>query len=206
MNGPQDVGGAHGFGPVVPEPNEPVFHDDWETLAFALSILMGPCGFWSIDRSRYFRETLPHPDYYTLTYYGIWLEALERLVADVGIHERTPPPKRVLRGAEVRPTLAAGFPYDRPGPAPRFGVGAAVRVRPMNPAHHNRAPRYLRGKTGWVTRVHGIHVFPDTSAQNAGEAPTALYTIAFDAKDLWGEDTTAGRVHADLFEPYLDAV
>ena len=25
MNGAQDMGGKHGFGPVKPEPNEPVF-------------------------------------------------------------------------------------------------------------------------------------------------------------------------------------
>jgi hypothetical protein len=26
MNGAHDMGGMHGFGPVVAEPNEPVFH------------------------------------------------------------------------------------------------------------------------------------------------------------------------------------
>ncbi len=25
-----DMGGMHGFGPVEAEPNEPVFHEDWE--------------------------------------------------------------------------------------------------------------------------------------------------------------------------------
>jgi hypothetical protein len=30
MNGAQDMGGAHGFGPVEPEPDEPVFHAEWE--------------------------------------------------------------------------------------------------------------------------------------------------------------------------------
>lgn len=204
MNGPQDVGGAHGFGPVVPEANEPVFHEEWEALSFALTVLMGPCGFWSIDRSRAFRESLPHIDYYSLSYYGIWLAALERLVADAGIEDGAPTPRRTLGPHEVRPTLEAGFAYDREGPAPRFAEGDTVRVRPMNPAHHTRAPRYLRGQCGRITRVHGVHVFPDTSAANAGEAPTALYTVAFEAADLWGADTTARRVHADLFEPYLD--
>ena len=28
MNGPHDMGGMHGFGPVVREENEPVFHED----------------------------------------------------------------------------------------------------------------------------------------------------------------------------------
>ena len=36
MNGAHDMGGAHGFGRVVPEPEEPVFHADWERRVFAL--------------------------------------------------------------------------------------------------------------------------------------------------------------------------
>ena len=38
MNGGQDLGGAQGHGPVIPEPNEPVFHADWEKRAFALTL------------------------------------------------------------------------------------------------------------------------------------------------------------------------
>src|SRR2546425_68806 len=30
MNGIHDMGGMHGFGPVEPDPNEPVFHSRWE--------------------------------------------------------------------------------------------------------------------------------------------------------------------------------
>ena len=36
MNGVHDMGGMHGFGPVAAEPNEPVFHHDWEKSVFAL--------------------------------------------------------------------------------------------------------------------------------------------------------------------------
>ena len=44
MNGAQDMGGVHGFGPVEPEPNEPVFHADWEKRAFALTLAMAHAG------------------------------------------------------------------------------------------------------------------------------------------------------------------
>ena len=30
MNGVHDIGGMHGFGPIVREDDEPVFHADWE--------------------------------------------------------------------------------------------------------------------------------------------------------------------------------
>ena len=46
MDGAHDMGGVKGFGPVVPEPNEPVFHEEWERRALALTIAMArPGGF-----------------------------------------------------------------------------------------------------------------------------------------------------------------
>ncbi|MDE0479634.1 MAG: nitrile hydratase subunit beta, partial [Gammaproteobacteria bacterium] len=36
MRGGHDLGGRQGFGPVDPEPDEPVFHDEWEKRVFAL--------------------------------------------------------------------------------------------------------------------------------------------------------------------------
>ena len=60
MNGPQDLGGQAGFGPVAPEPGEPVFHAAWERRAMALTVAAGAMGHWSIDESRHARESL-HP-------------------------------------------------------------------------------------------------------------------------------------------------
>lgn len=205
MNGPQDLGGAHGFGPVVPEADEPVFHEPWERKAFALSVLMGAAGLWTLDGSRHARESLPPAVYLASSYYEIWFAALEALVIEAGVLGEDPPsPKRVLEAADVRPAMARGFPSDRPGPAPRFAVGERVRVRQMNPATHVRAPRYVRGHVGTIVMRHGCHVLPDTSAHGKGEHPTPLYNVAFSAHDLWGPDTTAADVHADLFETYLE--
>ena len=44
VNGGQDLGGTHGHGPVMPEPNEPVFHAEWEKRAFALDARDGHAG------------------------------------------------------------------------------------------------------------------------------------------------------------------
>ena len=52
MNGPQDLGGQMGFGPVAPELNEPVFHAPWERRALALTLAMGATREWNIDISR----------------------------------------------------------------------------------------------------------------------------------------------------------
>ena len=36
-----DMGGMHGFGPVEAEPNEPVFHAEWEGRVLAMQRAMG---------------------------------------------------------------------------------------------------------------------------------------------------------------------
>ena len=45
MNGVHDMGGMHGFGPVVEEKDEPPFHETWEGRAYALNRAMGVTGF-----------------------------------------------------------------------------------------------------------------------------------------------------------------
>jgi nitrile hydratase len=49
MNGLHDLGGMHGFGPVIPEPETPVFHAPWHKRALAITLAMGGWGRWSID-------------------------------------------------------------------------------------------------------------------------------------------------------------
>ena len=204
MNGPADVGGAHGFGPVEPEPDEPTFHEPWERDAFALTLAMGATGLWTLDRARYARESLPRLKYYGSTYYRIWFAALERLCAEVGALEGTAVAPRKLEADAVRAAMARGTPADRDGPANAFSAGDRVRVRPMRPSTHTRAPTYLRGKVGRIDAVHGTHVFPDASAHGEGDQPVPLYNVAFEASEVWGADTTASEVRADLFEPYLE--
>ena len=52
MNGVHDMGGMQGYGPVQPEPHEPVFHAPWERQALALTVAMGATGQWNIDQAR----------------------------------------------------------------------------------------------------------------------------------------------------------
>jgi hypothetical protein len=63
----------------------------------------------------------------------------------------------------------------------------------------------VRGHVGVVERVHGCHVYPDTSATGAGDNPQWLYTVRFDNRELWGPDADPTvKVSIDAFEPYLD--
>ena len=63
MNGAQDLGGMHGFGPVIPEADEPAFHAEWERRVFALTLAMGATGSWTLDESRGARESMAPPRY-----------------------------------------------------------------------------------------------------------------------------------------------
>ena len=51
MNGPHDMGGFTGFGPVNAEADEPVFHEGWEPKAFALVLAIGMTGASKSPRS-----------------------------------------------------------------------------------------------------------------------------------------------------------
>lgn len=217
MNGPQDVGGLMGFGPVRPEVDEPVFHASWEGRTLGLTLCAGAAGGWNIDESRHARESLPPARYYAASYYEIWLEGLETLLVSHGLvtdAERAigrsagpaTPIGRVLAAADVTGVLSRGGPTERPPAAPaRFGVGDHVRTRNRHPQGHTRLPGYARDKRGVVEAVHGAHVYPDTNAHGGGEQPQWLYTVVFDGAVLWGDDAEPGlRVSIDAWEPYLD--
>ncbi len=63
MNGPHDLGGAMGFGAVVPEAEDVRFHAAWEKRALALTLAAGAAGRWSIDEGRHARERRHPVDY-----------------------------------------------------------------------------------------------------------------------------------------------
>jgi nitrile hydratase len=53
--------------------------------------------------------------------------------------------------------------------------------------------------------MHGCHVFPDVHAHGGGEDPQWLYSVRFDARELWGADADPTvAVSVDAFEPYLE--
>ena len=210
-----DIGGQSGHGRVIPEPEGELFHAAWEPKALALTLAMGGTGAWNIDISRSARETLPN--YASLSYYALWIEGLQKLLTERGLVSNTElvagrmldPPvavPRVLKAADVPKALAFGAPTQRtPTTAARFAIGDKVRTRSGNVPHHTRLPHYASGKTGRIERVHGVHVFADTNAQGLGEQPQWLYTVAFDGRELWGNESPTGlTVSVDAWEPYLE--
>ncbi|PLC03319.1 nitrile hydratase subunit beta [Variovorax sp. RO1] len=211
-----DLGGQPGFGPVTPEPEGELFHGAWEPRALALTLAMGATGSWNIDTSRAARETLP--DYRDLSYYQIWLGALEQLMLQRGqvfadeiasgeMHHPAASVARVLQAANVPAVLAKGSGTERPAPAPaRFAIGQSVRMHLGRVDHHTRLPGYVQGKRGTIEHIHGAHVFADANAQGLGEQPQWLYTVVFDEAELWGGDAPRQNlaVSVDAWESYLE--
>ena len=84
MNGAHDLGGQHGFDPINPDPNEPVFHAEWEKRAFAITLAMGAHGAWNLDMSRYARERMEPGAYLSTSYYEHWIYGLQSLLIEKG--------------------------------------------------------------------------------------------------------------------------
>ena len=219
MDGAQDMGGVKGFGPVEPEPDEPVFHAEWEKRAFALTLAMGRPGGWNIDMSRFARENRPHADYLSKSYYQIWLAGLETLMLERKLvsadeiargHKLSPPKpvEKTLTVEGVGQMLHRGGPTERDPLAPAlYRIGDRVRMKNINPPTHTRLPRYVRRKVGTIELLHGSHVFPDTNALGQGENPQWLYTVCFAATELWGaEADPTTKVSVDAWESYLEQV
>jgi nitrile hydratase subunit beta len=217
MDGAHDMGGVKGFGPVVPEPNEPVFHDEWERRAFALTVAMARPGGWNIDMSRFARENRPPEDYLSKSYFQIWLAGLETLMIERGLvtHEEieagkvltAPKPGiKPIAPSEVSPAIRRGGPTERVPAAPAlFAIGETVRMKKIHPPTHTRLPQYVRGHLGTIELNHGCHVFPDLNSLGQGEHPQWLYTVRFDGPELWGKDGDPSLfVSVDAWESYLE--
>ena len=220
MDGVHDMGGMHGFGPVPDDDAQ--FHADWERAVYGMDKVAKAEGWFNIDEKRHAIERMDPADYLGSTYFERWLDGLERLLVEKG-HvteaeieaaradlEGVADPDAAVPEREdealvraVREAFAADSDFEREGPEPSFEVGDPVRVRNDHPGGHTRCPRYVRRTEGEVVAFNGTHVLPDASAHGE-ERAEPLYTVGFDAAELWGPDREADdTVHVDLWESYL---
>ncbi len=215
MDGVHDMGGMHGFGAVVPDGD--VFHEAWEPRLFALTRVARLAGI-TAGHSRAVIESMPPGEYLAASYYERWLWGLERRLELAGTIARGDVESAIARGQ------AAGAP-ERSDPdlaersvevqrrggqmaapaAPRFRPGERVRVRRMRPEGHTRCPRYVRGATGVIERIHGDDRLADAVARGEDGPVEAVYAVRFRSDDLFGRGQEPPyRVLVDLWDSYLE--
>src|SRR3954447_19160136 len=137
MNGVHDLGGMHGFGPIIREVNEPLFHAPWEAQVRAMMVIARSRGYFNIDAFRYGIERMDPAHYLRSSYFERWLASTELNLREHGfltgdeLDDRTEY-FRQHPGA-VRPRGVAASTWEPPDESAnpplqvsRFAVGDAV--------------------------------------------------------------------------------
>ena len=183
---------------------------------FALMSAVGDVGGWTLDEDRAACESM-HPGHYIKSsYYEHWLNGLEILLQKHG-----------LATAEEIASGEAAAPRKRVTPTPpkpcgprsprRAAMSAKVSAPPLSSRATACAPASsTRGTTRGcraicaAMRARSSHAmarmcFRIPMREGRGEDPRHLYTVRFSAADVWGKHSR-DVIHADLWEPYLEAV
>lgn len=207
MDGIHDLGGMEGFGPVVHEADEPVFHESWQEFAFCLlmtsSVVLSGT---NADKYRHSVERMAPDHYLRAHYYERMFTGVTTLLVEGGLMDIDDLTIRAGgRFPLAQPVADDPLADIEPRPAARFTEGDRVRVREMSPRGHTRAPRFCRGKEGVVLRVAPRFGFPDSSAHGGELRDEHTYHVEFSATELWGDaESVRDSVVVDLWDSYLE--
>lgn len=210
MDGIHDLGGVQGFGKVPHAVNslsyKPVFHEDWEHLAYSLALVAaGVLDAFSLDEMRHAIERMSARHYFASPYYDRINIGTASLLVELGY----------ITQDELNEALGSYFELARPctsagrlAPAKAnsaYEVGDIVMVRDEHVHGHIRVPGYCRGKRGKILhRTTEVWPFPDTIGHgNRSAIHQPTYHVEFTTQQLWGDAADAGTVVVDLFEGYL---
>src|SRR5215471_18170006 len=154
MNGAHDLGGMHGFGPVVTEENMHTGREMWEHRTAALIRAGWAHRVFNLDEFRHSLERLDPADYLASSYYERRLKGIERLFLEKDVISRAElaartallreqpdadPPRRGRPIPVAAPPSQPGVPTTPPLKSePAFHVGDAVIARNVHPAGHTR--------------------------------------------------------------------
>ena len=155
MTAPSDMGGrTEFFGPVIKEPDEPVFHERWEGRVFGISNFLLPLLGRNTDIIRFGMDQLPR-EVYLSSYYRRWLGSFEKLLVQAGyltpgevdarVAGRSAPAKRRM----TRACLAATSRAVRSLLHPRLPAGSPVTLFPG--CWGRRGPRCAAVASRWAT-------------------------------------------------------
>ena len=227
MNSLHDVGGIDGFGPVAWEKNEPVFHEPWEAHMRAVDALMTKkLRAYCVDETRHRIERINPVYYLGSSYYQIWLLRMESLLMEKGyvteeevqakMRDITPepPPSPLEPYRHIMPSIASPqrrtvIPHsgsaNKEDAIPQYAVGDVVRVKDGAPLGHTRVPRYVRGKVGVITNLHGNFILPDQRVADGSMLYQPVYRVCFAAQQVWGDDAAPkDKLYLEMWEDYIE--
>ena len=165
---PHDMGGNKALTVVPDKPGEPIFKTEWHRRVLGLTVAVGAMGAWSVDASRFARESIPISDYKRYSYYERWLAGLINLLVQRGFvdeteiiagHAVSSAPslwrRRILKKDNVKSVLQEGTSSKRKASIPKFEIGQKVLVkRPSDTLivklGHTRLPHYIAGMVGKI--------------------------------------------------------
>jgi len=214
MDTVHDIGGRQGFGPVrwQNDHDEETFHEEWQARAWAMCMCMfaawrGNPEVWTLDWFRHVRERIDPIDYLTRNYYDQWVQSLAATLIDNGtirLEELLPGSAAIEDESTRKSGSTAEKSLTGRNDEPAFSVGQKVRTKMSIAAFHTRLPAYVRGRVGVIEDHHGSQPLADASARGVIK-PEPLYTVAFEAADLWPEaQASQDRVFVDAWESYLE--
>jgi hypothetical protein len=89
----------------------------------------------------------------------------------------------------------------------KYAPGERVRVLDAPSIGHIRTPEFIKGKTGWVERMHGEFRNPESLAYGGDGLPKQpLYLVRFRQHDVWPRYSGPARdsIYVDLYEHWLE--
>jgi len=214
MDSMHDLGGKQGFG-AIPIGDDHGFHHDWERRMWALGRSGALPSGTTIDWFRHGLECMVPLDYLSFAYFNKWcvnyfmlhldsdtFTMEEALAGHVVSPLPSPEPVTVDQALTKNQSMAADFSTEIDA-VPRFQVGDMITTKRITINGHTRLPAYARGASGTIIQYHGAHMLPDKGAKGVREGEH-LYTVSFNASDLWGPDTNPrDTVTLELWENYF---
>ena len=206
MDGVHDMGGTAGFGRVMAEREEPVFHQSWEALAYGLGGFgIDVLRLFNWDEARHAIERIDPQQYLTASYYERIVTGVASLYVEKGLITQAELEHRARgRFPLARPVASTAGAEVPPARSIRFAVGDTVIARPLRTSGHIRMPAYVRGKRGVVVRVAPRFPLADASAHGHAQRPEPTYHVRFEARSLWPDAAENSAVVVDLWQSYLE--
>jgi len=189
--------------------NEPVFHQPWEGLAWALNVLsIAKLRAYKVDAYRHAVERMKPSWYSDARYYERMLTGVTTLLVEQGVVsledlERRAGGRVPVSNPVAQPPVLQTEHSEKPDA--RFSPGDPVRVIAKATPGHSRCPAYIRGKEGVIRLVYPLAYYPELRAHSTVKRREHSYAVEFAAAHLWNEGDSSQTVLVELFESYLEA-